>query len=166
MPALNFSSQFADAVESGRKTQSIRALRKRPFQVGDKLFFYTGMRTKQCRKLGEGIIVSVDEIKIDGLGILINKHCIPIDFDKFAKADGFNSWQEMYDWFQKTHGLPFAGQLIRWELLCVWESFESEPGRVDYISMCGDDAPHLQMSYYPYHNIIDCPNCERNVVFR
>ena len=31
-----------------------------------------------------------------------------------AKADGFGSWEEMLDWFEKTHGLPFEGLLIRW----------------------------------------------------
>jgi hypothetical protein len=36
--------------------------------------------------------------------------------DAFAKSDGFSNWQEMVDWFQATHGLPFEGHLIMWEL--------------------------------------------------
>ena len=32
-----------------------------------------------------------------------------------ARADGFDKWGELADWFEKTHGLPFQGLLIRWE---------------------------------------------------
>ena len=31
-----------------------------------------------------------------------------------ALADGFNSLEVMFAWFEKTHGLPFHGQLIKW----------------------------------------------------
>ena len=51
MPALNFKKQFAEKVETGEKRQTVRAKRKRAFVVGDKLYLYTGMRTKYCRKL-------------------------------------------------------------------------------------------------------------------
>jgi hypothetical protein len=29
-------------------------------------------------------------------------------------ADGFSCWEEMRQWFQHQHGLPFSGVLIRW----------------------------------------------------
>lgn len=32
----------------------------------------------------------------------------------FAKSDGFESWQEMREWFSATHGLPFEGIVIHW----------------------------------------------------
>ena len=31
-----------------------------------------------------------------------------------AKADGFFDLDEMFYWFEKTHGLPFKGQIIKW----------------------------------------------------
>jgi hypothetical protein len=31
-----------------------------------------------------------------------------------AKDDGFVDFDEMFDWFEKVHGLPFTGQLIKW----------------------------------------------------
>ena len=34
-----------------------------------------------------------------------------------AKADGFANAEEMVDWFEKQHGLPFEGWLIRWRLI-------------------------------------------------
>jgi hypothetical protein len=51
MPAFNYKKQFAELVATGRKRQTIRAMRKRPIKVGDKLYHFTGMRTKQCSQL-------------------------------------------------------------------------------------------------------------------
>lgn len=119
MPALGFKKQFADRVLSGEKLQTIRALRKRPFAVGDKLHLYTGMRTKACRKLGEAVAARVHQISIGvgplGTDITINgKSCRGLR-EGIAVADGFSCSAEMLDWFRKTHGLPFHGQLIQWD---------------------------------------------------
>lgn len=35
---------------------------------------------------------------------------------KVAKADGFQNWIEMREFFRVMHGLPFEGVLIHWEL--------------------------------------------------
>ncbi len=32
----------------------------------------------------------------------------------FARKDGFDSWDEMLDFFKKLYGLPFEGVLITW----------------------------------------------------
>ena len=69
MPALNYQAQFAPKVESGEKLQTIRARRKRPFKRGDRLYHYTGMRTKSCRKLGESTCVIAMDIVIGKKGI-------------------------------------------------------------------------------------------------
>jgi len=110
MPALNFQKQFTDAVESGKKCQTIRAYRKvRDPKVGDTLYLYTGMRTKQCRKLGEVECTSVEHVKI-------GRYCASMSHkDDFAQADGFDTYGAMLDWFEQTHGLPFEGLLIRWD---------------------------------------------------
>lgn len=54
MALLGFKSIFADAVERGEKRQTIRAERKRPIKVREKLYLYTGLGTKKCRKLWKG----------------------------------------------------------------------------------------------------------------
>jgi hypothetical protein len=133
MPAYNFKAQFADAVEAGRKVQTIRAPRKNGQvpRVGQTAYLYTGMRSSACRKLGEGRIIGVENILIDEDGAFISGVDIPIcdalandgkykvlgKRDAFAQADGFTDWQDMVGWFQATHGLPFEGHLIMWELL-------------------------------------------------
>lgn len=133
MVALNFQKQFADAVESGAKTQTVRAVRKGKGQNparGGALQLYTGMRTKACRKLGEAVCDSVRPIVIHAAAIFLGD---PVDtlggkaggafYDDaltddeaaaFAAADGFQTVDDFIRFFAETHGLPFAGQAIFW----------------------------------------------------
>lgn len=116
MPAFNFQPRFAGLVASGRKTQTIRKTRRA--KVGDTVYLYTGQRTKQCRKLGEGAVISVTAIRITSR-TLITLDEQPINFTRalyMAYSDGFKSTDEMIDWFEKQHGLPFDGWLYRWSL--------------------------------------------------
>jgi hypothetical protein len=54
MSALNYTV-FVYQVEAGLKRQTIRATRKHPIKVGERLHHFTGMRTKKCRRLRDGI---------------------------------------------------------------------------------------------------------------
>ncbi len=124
MPALNFQQQFAPLVESGEKRQTVRAYRKdgRNPKVGDRLYLYTGLRTKQCRKLGEAIAKSVEVIGIDEPMFcedespieIVPLVLLPREAHDLAIRDGFSDLDEMLSFFDKTHGLPFKGLLIRW----------------------------------------------------
>lgn len=114
MPALNFKKQFADKVERGEKRQTIRKGNR--VKTGDKLFLYTGQRTKECRKLGEAVCKEVYDIVIANEDEIYFDDCILIGIEKeqLAKDDGFDCTADMIDWFKDTHGLPFVGQVIRW----------------------------------------------------
>lgn len=130
MVALNFKAQFADDVEDGRKRRSIRAPRKdgRAPKPGDRLQLYTGMRQKGCRKLGEAECWRVREVEIDYTGIKLAGRSLyagdapayqggpdPESYDgDFARADGFDGFQDMAEFFKEAHGLPFKGLLIEW----------------------------------------------------
>lgn len=116
MPALSFKKQFIGRIARGEKSQTIRAERNRPFQKGDRLFLYTAMRTKQCQKLGEAYCLKVAEIEINQKGKVIIEGLTLSEDQKnhLAVDDGFNTAEEMVTWFEKTHGLPFNGQLILW----------------------------------------------------
>jgi len=92
--AYNFQARFADAVERGEKSQTIRAPRKdgRHAKVGDALQLYTGMRTKQCRKLRDAKCHDVCPILIDENGRFWSFHPQELhDLDYVARADGFAS---------------------------------------------------------------------------
>ena len=118
MPALNFKKQFASVVEAWMKRQTIRPRRKdgRDPKPGQQLYLYTGMRTKNCRKLGQTICTAVKTIAIEENGdIWVGNRRLGID-EKYelVKADGFHYIDDFRNFFLKTHGLPFYGFLIKW----------------------------------------------------
>ena len=121
MPALNFKAHFAPAVESGAKRQTIRAVRKdnrQPCRIGDLLTFYTGMRHKNCRKLGEGRCTFLSKIRIGDKAQDITIGDRPLSVDdqqRLASDDGFASIAEMVRFFRTAHGFPFEGWVIKWE---------------------------------------------------
>jgi hypothetical protein len=119
MPLLGFQKRFAPLVKTGEKRQTIRAYRKdgRDPKLGDTLYLYAGLRTQQCRKLGEAVVREVLPFGIDAPFINVDRKLYETSaprIRRIAKADGFYSVTEMIAWFEKTHGLPFVGQLIRW----------------------------------------------------
>jgi len=118
MPAINFKKCFSILVETGKKCQTIRPLRKQPIKVGDTLYLYTGLRTKQCKKLGEAICSEIHSIKISNMGIILDG--VYIDHEdaySLATLDGFLGYRrviDFVDFFSKQYGLPFSGVVIRW----------------------------------------------------
>jgi hypothetical protein len=58
MPVLGFTKLLPKLLD-GSKTQTIREPRKHPIKEGDKLYIYWKLRTKQCYKLGEGVVTKV-----------------------------------------------------------------------------------------------------------
>lgn len=126
MVAYNFMPKFADDVEHGFKTQTIR--REARCKPGDDLQLYTGQRTKECRKLADAICTRVVPVKIcdtemflDGQRVYAgsdteNEGLYTYDND-FARADGFDGYMEMADWFREKYGsLPFEGFVIYWRI--------------------------------------------------
>jgi hypothetical protein len=116
MPSLNFKKQFAAEVAAGIKRQTIRAKRKIPIKPGDKLTLYTGQRTKSCEKLGDAVCTETKEIEI------VSENDVILDgiklsrggIRRLANADGFVFTNKFIKFFEKTHGLPFNGDLIKY----------------------------------------------------
>ena len=128
MPALNFHERFVEAVESGRKRQTIRAPWRDgrfPFRPSDRLYLYTGLRTPAARKLGDAKIVRVAKIRIEEqpsifpyARVIINGERIPDpEIDALAQDDGFRDFDEMMWWWRTNHQLPFEGFIVYWEPL-------------------------------------------------
>lgn len=121
MPSLNFQARFAPLVESGEKRQTIRANRKRPIKVGDTLYLYTGLRSPGARLLTTAVCSEAwtielrqtqarPEILFDGKPLSWNG----LGAHALAVRDGFENILELLAWFERTHGFPFRGQVIRW----------------------------------------------------
>jgi hypothetical protein len=115
MSALNFKKQFVPALESGAKRQTIRPVRKHPITAGERLYLFTGQRTKSCRSLGTVLARKVCEIEMTASSIKIDGVLMSrMEFDDFARDDGFNDWHEMRAFFSATYKFPFKGQVICW----------------------------------------------------
>lgn len=124
-----FQSQFAELVTTGLKRQTIRAPRDRRPTVGDLIDCraWTGApyRSKQ-RHLCRGRITKVADCLIFRNGVALESALVEdygfelldsIRLHGFAQADGFKDIASMNAWFSETHGLPFGGMLVRWEVV-------------------------------------------------
>lgn len=133
MVAYNFQKQFADAIQSAQKRQTVRTIRKNGHaRIGEKLQLYTGLRTKACCKLidSDPICTGVDEVEIhikttaEIEKIIVGKKELNNqEIEEFAAADGFkarasySARNAMATFFQKYHGNGiFRGNVIRWEV--------------------------------------------------
>ena len=138
MGALSFKKRFVKPVlaglkrKKGGKRQSIRNFRKRPLLVGETVYLYYAMRTKFCKKLGEGVIKSRAVIRISELSICIYSTAKKDEFDiscnyyttksklnSFARADGFKDFEDMKAFWIAEHGkegspFPYVGHLYKW----------------------------------------------------
>jgi hypothetical protein len=125
MRVILFQPQFADQVEARIKRQTIR--QRARCKAGDELSLrkWSGLpyRSKQ-QTLGASVTCqSVQAVTISTapwdrsdhhrLQVEVDGQIIP-DADAFARADGFPSAALMHEWFDRTHGLPFNGEMITW----------------------------------------------------
>jgi hypothetical protein len=119
--SYSFKPRFIDPIVAGTKTQTIRLRRKTGHvPIGGKIQLYSGMRTKYCRKIGDAIClaqwpITIDlqwaEIKLAGDTIREGP-----SLHKFARQDGFASWDDMRRFWIKEHPniSLFEGFLIIW----------------------------------------------------
>ena len=126
MVAYSFKKQFGPPILANTKTQTIRAERlgrSRHARPGEQVQLYTGMRTRQCTKLGESPCIAVWPIELhlrDGI-VFANRGWSRTeeDPDAFARQDGFRDWSAMVAFWAAEHpGVEvFEGVLIRWQPL-------------------------------------------------
>lgn len=116
MVAFNFSPEFAEAVASGEKCQTVRKTARA--KKGTILQLYTGQRTKKCRLLREAECLYVDYVHISPFGLTVGdteRH--EGNAEAFAHRDGFQSYAAMVDWFTKKYGQThFVGYVHRWKV--------------------------------------------------
>lgn len=142
MTAYSFKRRFVAPIQTGLgmqphipgtdyvpKRQTIRAVGKRRHaQAGGLLQLYTGMRTKQCFKIGDARCRDVRPIIME----IGNDADISVYVDRggggyrpyseemveeFARRDGFGSVEDMWLFWRQEHaGINrFEGYLIEWE---------------------------------------------------
>lgn len=117
---FNFKKQFASAVESGQKTQTIRCKRKdgkRP-AIGDIAKLYTGLRTRSARLLRAAPVTECVSVRMHldvGLIIVDGRKLDFAEASAFARADGFITPVEMRQWFKNQYKTDdFEGFCVHW----------------------------------------------------
>lgn len=118
MPLYSYTPELAPLVKSGAKSQTIRTKRKIRPRVGQLAHNYAGGYSTKRQHLGSPVITEVHDILVGFRGIWIDKETIiseQPDLEVFAKADGFDSWPKMQRYFMENGGLPFEGDLIKWD---------------------------------------------------
>lgn len=119
MPALSFQNQFVPMIEDGTKHHTIRRKRKSPIKVGDVLYLYTGMRTKQCKLIKDVHCSSVVPVVIyPNLGrVVLDGRMLSLDDTlRFAVRDGFANQMDFFKFFERypTDVLLNEMEVIYW----------------------------------------------------
>ena len=120
MPALNFQTRFAPKILAGQKPFTLRALRKdgRDPKMGQPLYLFTAMRTKQCRKFAEkpcrfAITITLlhHRVVIPGFPHLTTF----TELETFSRLDGFKHYSEFCLFHKITIGMSSKPmRLIAW----------------------------------------------------
>lgn len=117
MRVVMFKPQFAEAIRTGAKRQTIRP-RFVP-KLGERLSLreWTGLpyRSKQ-RELAQVMVTEMFSITIQDQSMMINGvDATPEEIKALTIADGFRNEKEMRQWFAEVHGVPFYGTGFGWK---------------------------------------------------
>lgn len=131
MPALSFQKQLRAPVRKGTKPGTVRQVRlKNPIKVGDTLYMFTGMRTRQCKKFGERICKAVYPIRIDCIQKIIwinGVELYPIIRKYFTERDINGTEKQFFDFFNKQkYTRPLVWIIWEQSEVAMWDQwFES-----------------------------------------
>jgi hypothetical protein len=84
MPILSFSSNDIDVI-TGKKTRTIRKAWKTPLKVGDRLYCYWNLVSKEKMKIFEAFVTGIETISFDDI----------VGNDELAIEEGFKDSNEM-----------------------------------------------------------------------
>ena len=93
MPILSFSSNDIDVI-TGKKTRTIRKAWKTPLKIGDRLYCYWNLVSKEKMKIFEAFVTGVEAISFEDIK----------DNDELAREEGFSDSKEMLKEFKKMYG--------------------------------------------------------------
>lgn len=133
MAAFNFSPAFESDIVAGVKRSTIRKSMR--CKIGDNLQFYTGQRTKECRKIGSGVCIGIAQIAInlpDGTPWAVTGRIGEVFVAKrLANQEGFINEKLMCDFFREKYGdIQFNGFMHVWEQSDEWKAKDAEIERL------------------------------------
>lgn len=120
MVAYSFQPRFVDPIRTLAKRQTMRNRRRRHARPGETVQLYTGLRSHRCRLIGTATCTRVAAVALDFVKneIVVGPAHIDMadELDWFARADGFDDWNDLRGWFADTHDAVanWSGVLIEW----------------------------------------------------
>ena len=93
IPILSFSSNDIDVI-TGKKTRTIRKAWKTPLKVGDRLYCYWNLVSKEKMKIFEAFVTGIENIPFSEIK----------DNDELARQEGFEDSKDMLREFKKMYG--------------------------------------------------------------
>lgn len=122
MVAYSVKEQFIDPIEQLVKHHTLRNERKRHARPGEEIQIYFAMRTRQCRLVGRAVCTAVTPIHLSFYPPKVAIYGRPVietpsKLTDFARADGFSSWRELKEFWDKNHARPkaWSGMIIEWK---------------------------------------------------
>ncbi len=104
---LGFKKRFRAPIESGAKIHTMRDVRKNPPKIGERLFMYTGLRTKYCELITNRETLRATqqiEIKVHVFSKIvcawIDGRCLDVfEVAEFVQNDGFDDAEDFAEWW-------------------------------------------------------------------
>lgn len=136
MPAYNFQAQFVPMILAGTKRHTIRRRRKQPTRVGDILWLFTGLRTKECRLLVGANCTRIEPITIWPFEQRIIAN-IDFSVNQLAFGDGFGNLAEFFNFFKKT----YRKEVLEDFEIIFWDTTQMISSK-DFIQYLGKAVPN------------------------
>jgi hypothetical protein len=112
---LGFKQDFVPKIQAGTKIHTIRSGSR--WRAGQTIHFFQNVRQPGMHKFHhDDSVKSTQQVSISILRHLFvdGRQLTGSELELFAVRDGFSTSGALLTWFEKQHGLPFAGQLIHW----------------------------------------------------
>lgn len=117
MVAFNFKPDFKPKIMARKKRSTIRSTKR--CELLDTMQLYTGQRTKKCKKMFDAYCIGIAPIEIHEKGWRIfSKECeglCIIHGMELHQQEGFDSIDQMVEFFRKEYGLPYKGWIHVWD---------------------------------------------------
>lgn len=112
---LGFKKRFVEPIQIGTKVFTMRGKRKVEPKVGETLFMYSGLRTRECVKIGDKErLISKQQAKLymqktkyqNNIWINIDgRRLTEAEIDEFVRFDGFKDRGDFIDYWMKSSGV-------------------------------------------------------------
>ena len=129
---LSFKEQFVSKILTGEKVHTIREDKRNRWHKDVKIHFASNVRTKYQQTFKTGKVTSIQSVVFvyyspsNSLSVEIDGHLIESkeEYKAFAKADGFDTTEELEQWFiplckepighTSNKLLSYKAKLIHW----------------------------------------------------